>query len=117
LMALRYGNWKIHFMEQRAEGLLAWQEPFVPLRFPKLHNLRMDPFENADVSGDMAYQRWRADRLFMLAPAGGLVAQYMQTMAEFPPRQSPESWSPADMLEKLHKQQELLESGNASGVK
>jgi hypothetical protein len=46
-----------------------------PLRFPKLHNLRADPFENADVSGDMAYVRWRADRLFMLAPAGALVAQ------------------------------------------
>jgi len=88
-----------------------------PLRFPKLHNLRADPFENADVSGDMAYVRWRADRLFMLAPAGALVAQYIKTMVEFPPRQSPESWSPAAMLEKLRKQQELLESGNASGVK
>jgi arylsulfatase len=117
MMAIRYGNWKIHFMEQRAEGLLAWQEPFVPLRFPKLHNLRTDPFENADVSGDIGYNRWRADRLFVLAPAGALIAQYMQTMAEFPPRQSPESWSPAAMLEKLRRQQELLESGNASGVK
>jgi hypothetical protein len=36
LMALRYGNWKIHFIEQRAEGLNAWQEPFVTLRWPKL---------------------------------------------------------------------------------
>lgn len=49
LAALRYNNWKIHFMEQRGEGLDVWQEPFVSLRFPKLMNLRADPFEDADV--------------------------------------------------------------------
>ncbi len=35
LLALRYENWKLHFMEQRAHGFHVWQEPFVPLRFPK----------------------------------------------------------------------------------
>jgi arylsulfatase len=115
LMALRYGMWKLHFMEQRAEGLLAWQEPFVPLRFPKLHNLRTDPFEQADVSGDIGYQRWRADHLFALAPAGALIAQWMQTMIEFPPRQSPESWSPASMLENLKKKAEAVKHGSHPG--
>jgi arylsulfatase A-like enzyme len=47
LMAIRHGDWKVHFVEQRGEGFLAWQEPFVPLRLPKLFNLRSDPFENA----------------------------------------------------------------------
>jgi arylsulfatase len=111
LMAIRFGMWKVHFMEQRAEGLLAWQEPFVPLRFPKLHNLKTDPFEQADVSGDLGYQRWRADRLFVLAPIGSLVAQWMQTLMEFPPRQSPESWSPNSMLEKLKEKAEALKRG------
>ena len=115
LMALRYGMWKIHFMEQRAEGLLAWQEPFVPLRFPKLHNVRTDPFEQADVSGDLGYMRWRADRLFALAPAGALIAQWMQTLAEFPPRQSPESWSPAAMIEKLKKNAEAINHATSPG--
>ena len=36
LMALRYENWKLHFMEQRAHGFHVWQEPFVPLAFPEL---------------------------------------------------------------------------------
>ena len=54
LMALRYGNWKVPFHGAARGRAAAWQEPFVPLRFPKLHNLRTDPFENADVSGDMA---------------------------------------------------------------
>src|SRR5271167_4454896 len=72
LMALRYGNWKVHFHEQRAEGLDSWQEPFVPLRVPMLINLLTDPFEEADISS-MFYWKWRADRVFMLAPAGALV--------------------------------------------
>jgi arylsulfatase A-like enzyme len=115
LMALRYGNWKVHFAIQRSEGLKAWQDPLEPLRFPMLVNLRTDPFENAEVS--IYYEKWRADRIFMLAPAGALIAQYMATMKEFPPRQSPESWSPGALMEKLRRQQELLESGNAAGVK
>ena len=115
LMALRYGNWKVHFAEQRAEGMKAWQEPLVPLRFPKLFNLRMDPFENGEVS--MEYEMWRAKRVFALAPAGALVGQYIQSLMEFPPRQSPESWSPAAVLEKLKQQREALESGSGAGVK
>src|SRR5208283_1390555 len=117
LMALRYGNWKVHFAVQRAEGLKAWQQPLESLRFPMLVNLRTDPFENAEVCATLFYDKWRADRVFMLAPAGALVAQYMQTMMEFPPRQSPESWSPGAVMEKLRRHQEALESGSGAGVK
>ena len=116
LFALRYGNWKVHFTVQRAEGFLAWQEPMTALRCPMLVNLRTDPFEEAEVSS-MFYTKWRADRFFAMMPAGALVAQYMQTMIEFPPRQSPESWSPGKIMEKLARQREMLESGNAAGVK
>ncbi len=115
LMAIRYGNWKVHFAIQRSEGLAAWQDPLEELRFPLLVNLRADPFENAEVS--LYYEKWRADRIFMLTPAGALVAQYMATMNEFPPRQSPESWTPGALMEKLRRKQEMLESGNAAGVK
>jgi arylsulfatase len=117
LMALRFGNWKIHFAVQRAEGVDAWQEPLIPLRLPMLMNLRTDPFENAEVCADVYYKKWRADRVFMLAPAGALVAQYMQTLMEYPPRQSPEHWSPGAVMEKLRRHQEALETGNGAGVK
>jgi arylsulfatase A-like enzyme len=112
LMALRYGDWKIHFLEQRAEGTEAWQEPFVPLRFPKLINLRSDPFENADVAGDVFYMKWRIDHAFMLLPAAALVQQWMQTLAEFPPRQRPEHWTVGNVLEKLEQHQRALHSGS-----
>ncbi len=40
LVALRYDNWKIVFMEQRCPGTLQiWAEPFVALRVPKVFNL------------------------------------------------------------------------------
>jgi len=117
LMAIRYGNWKAHFAVQRAEGTKAWQEPFVTLRLPMLVNLRTDPFENAELAGDLNYMKWRIERVFALAPAGALVAQYIQTMAEFPPRQTPDSWSVGHVMEKLRQKQELLESGNGAGVK
>ncbi len=117
LMALRYGDWKIHFAVQRSEGLKAWQEPFVNLRFPMLVNLRSDPFENAEIAATLFYDKWRADRAFALVPAGAMVAQYLQTMVEFPPRQSPESWSVSHVMEKLRSQQQALESGKGAGVK
>jgi arylsulfatase A-like enzyme len=116
LMALRYDKWKIHFAEQRSEGADAWQDPLTPLRLPKLVNLRTDPFEEADISS-MFYWKWRADRVFMLAPAGAIVAMFMKSMMEFPPRQSPESWNPGKVMEKLRQHQDALESGSGVGVK
>jgi arylsulfatase A-like enzyme len=117
LMAIRYGDWKIHFMEQRGEGFLAWQEPFVTLRWPKLFNLRSDPFENADVVSQLFYTKWRADRTFMLLPAGALVQQYLQTMVEFPPRQEPDHYSVSNVLEKVRQKAQALEAAQGGGVK
>jgi arylsulfatase len=117
LMAVRYGNWKVHFAVQNSEGADAWQDPFTSLRFPKLMNLRTDPFEQADVSGQIYYWKWRVDHTFMLAPAGAIVGMFMKTMEEFPPRQSPESWSPGAVMEKLRQKQEMLESQSGVGVK
>jgi hypothetical protein len=55
---LRYENWKFVFCEQRMPGtLLIWGEPFTCLRIYKLYNLRMDPFERADVTSN-TYWDW-----------------------------------------------------------
>ena len=67
---LRFDQWKMVFLEQRAEGLEVWQDPLVELRFPKLFTLRGDPFERGDLDG-AEYKRWRLDRAYMLAPASG----------------------------------------------
>jgi arylsulfatase len=91
--ALRYGNWKITFLEQQAEGLKVWQEPFVALRAPKIANLRTDPFERAEHENAMGYQRWYMERMFLIAPAGAYVAQWLQSFRDFPPRQKPGSFN------------------------
>ena len=117
LMALRYGNWKVHFAEQRAEGFDTWEEPFVHLRVPKLFNLRSDPFENASVAGDLSYKQWRVDRVFLLVPAAALVTQYMQTLVEFPPRQRPDSFTVGNVMDKLEAHRKALEVGSGGGVK
>ncbi len=100
LLALRYNPWKLVFMEQRAHGFDVWQEPFVRLRFPKLFNLRMDPFERADREG-IGYPQWRADRMFLLVPAQAYVAKWLSSFKEFPPRQKPASFSIDQVMQKL----------------
>ncbi len=102
IAALRYNNWKIVFLEQRAHGFDVWQEPFVTLRFPKLFNLRTDPFERADHEG-MGYGRWRAERMFALAPAQAYVGKYLQSFQDFPPRQKPGSFSLGDAMDTISK--------------
>ncbi len=96
--ALRYGNWKATFLRQDHEGLRVWQEPFTKLRAPMLTNLRMDPFELAHEIG-MDYQHWYLDHMFMIAPAGGFVGQWLQSFREFPPRQKPGSFNLDHVME------------------
>jgi len=101
LVGLRYDNWKVVFMEQRIQGTLRiWQEPFVPLRFPKLFNLRTDPYERADVTSN-TYWDWIFDHLYLFVPAQGLVAQFLGTFKEFPPRQKAASFTIDQVVEKM----------------
>jgi arylsulfatase len=100
LVGLRYDQWKVVFAEQREHGLNVWEEPFVPLRLPKLFNLRSDPFETADHEG-MDYERWRVEHLFVMVPAQEYVARFLGTFKEFPPSQKPGSFSIDAVLESL----------------
>jgi arylsulfatase A-like enzyme len=93
LTALRFDNWKVVFLEQRAPGTLAvWAEPYTVLRVPKLFNLRTDPYERADITPN-TYFDWVLDRVFLLAPATTYVAQMLTTLQAFPPRQKPASFT------------------------
>ena len=100
IACLRYNNWKVVFMEQRSHGFDVWQDPFVVLRFPKLINLRSDPFERADHEA-IGYGQWRAERMFALAPAQMFVGRYLKSFEEFPPRQKPGSFNLGNAMEKI----------------
>jgi arylsulfatase len=101
LVAIRYDNWKLVFMEQRVKGTMQiWQEPFVTLRIPNIYNLRTDPYEMADVTSNTYYD-WILDHAFLLVPAQAYVGDFIKTFKDFPPRQSAASFNLDDVLKKL----------------
>jgi arylsulfatase A-like enzyme len=101
LVALRYGNWKAVFMEQRCPGTLqVWAEPFTALRIPKMYNLRTDPFERADITSN-TYWDWYLSKAYMLLAAQSLVATFLETFADFPPRQKAASFTIDQIMEKM----------------
>jgi arylsulfatase len=108
VLALRFDNWKVVFMEQRVQGTIQiWAEPFVALRVPKLYNLRMDPFERADITSNTYYE-WLLENDFIILAATTLVAQFLATFQEFPPRQKAASFTIDQVVARL---ESVLTSG------
>jgi arylsulfatase A-like enzyme len=101
LVALRFDNWKVVFMEQRCQGTLqVWGEPFTVLRIPKIYNLRADPFERADITSN-TYWDWYLSKGYMIMVAQGLVAPFLATFKEFPPQQRAASFTIDQAMEKM----------------
>jgi len=101
LMALRYNNWKVHFMIQDQPGTLEiWQREFRGLRMPYIFNLRTDPFEQATITSN-TYWDWYIDHAWVMYPLGDVVGKFLATFKEFPPRMKAGSWDMSAALEKL----------------
>jgi arylsulfatase len=115
LMALRYGNWKMHFMQQRGHGFRVWEEPFVTTRVPTFFNLRSNPFEVDEEDASIFFSKEKIDRVFLLMPAVALVSQYLKTFEEFPPRQRPASFSIDQALEKAREREEHMHAAASAG--
>jgi arylsulfatase len=112
LVALRLENWKVVFEEQRVQGTLRlWAEPFTKLRTPKLFDLRSDPYERADITSNIYYE-WLlggngAGVFFASQP---VVGNFLATFKEFPPSQRPSSFSIDQIVEKMQKSFESVQS-------
>ncbi len=101
LTALRYNDWKLIFMEQRATGTMKiWSEPFVPLRMPLVLNLRRDPYEMAPITSNTYYD-WFLDHVFLMVPAQAYVGEFLSTFEEYPPRMKAASFSLDKVMKKL----------------
>jgi arylsulfatase len=101
MTALRYNDWKVVFMEQRAEATFqSWREPFVTLRIPLLFNLRRDPYERGMVTSN-TYDDWFLDRVYLLLPAQSFVGDFLKTFVEYPPRQKAASFNLSNVMDKL----------------
>ena len=85
IVALRYGDWKAVFLENRGEAFGVWREPFVELRVPLLFNLRRDPFERAQHNSN-TYNDWFLDRPFVVVPMQKFAGEFLLSMKELPSR-------------------------------
>jgi arylsulfatase len=102
LVALRFQNWKAVFMEQRCPGtLLIWGEPFTHLRIPKIYNLRTDPFERADTTSNTYWDWYIRKGPTMLLGAQAIVAMFLETFKDYPPRQKAASFTIDQVMEKM----------------
>ena len=104
LMAIRVREWKVAFLEQNVEispqtPVGVWQGQFTKLRAPNLYNLRSDPFEQGTKS--MYYGDWLARHVFVQVPIQGIVAKYVESFRDFPPRAKAASFTIGDVMEKL----------------
>ncbi|MFO1208127.1 MAG: arylsulfatase [Amaricoccus sp.] len=98
LVAMRWGDWKATFCEQRTGGGLAvWQDPFTCLRAPNIFNLRMDPYERSNLYSDQ-YDDWLFKNMYMVADAQMRAAAFLETFIDWPPSQLPASFS-VDQIE------------------
>jgi arylsulfatase len=107
IVAARYQDWKVVFLENRGQAFGVWREPFVELRVPLLFNLRRDPFEKAQHNSN-TYNDWFLDRPFVIVPIQGLAAKFLMTMKDYPPSQTPGAFNLSKIEEQLK---------NASGSK
>ena len=99
LMALRVRNWKMNFMIQEHTGIDIWKRDFTRLRIPYLGNIRADPFERGMESS--WFTDWEFRRAYLLVPAQAIIARYMDSFKEFPPRAKAASFTVSDVMEKI----------------
>jgi arylsulfatase len=100
IVAMRYNDWKAVFLENRGQAFEVWREPFTELRVPLLFNLRRDPFEKAQHNSN-TYNDWFLDRVYVLAPMQRVAGQFLMTMKDYPPSQTPGSFNLEGIQKKI----------------
>lgn len=96
LQAVRYNDWKAHFIVQN-EG---WFGPKEKLGAPLLFNLRRDPYEKAaEESGN--YMKFLGDKMWAFGPAKRIVQSHLATFEAFPSRSESPSSNAAEMKERV----------------
>jgi len=111
LTGVRVGDWKMSFAIKE-EGL--WWDPLVYPRVPYLFNLRMDPMERFDPhSREWGYMARKlfAEKLWTLIPAQGIIAEHIESLQKWPPRQRADSLSMQKAMDAVMRQLEQGPSG------
>jgi arylsulfatase len=108
LVAYRHGDWKAVFEEQKKPGgFPVWYEPLTAYRIPKVFNLRMDPYERADVVSDQ-YDDWRVKNAYLMGWLNLKAAAFLQTFKDYPPSQVPASFTIDQVVKDIDRRIEAL---------
>ncbi|EPZ50774.1 arylsulfatase [Bacteriovorax sp. BAL6_X] len=99
-VAVRMGDWKVVFSEQRAKTMALWAEPFVDLRVSKVFNLRRDPYERADQNSN-TYWDWMQYKAAYVYMAMDVTAKFLDTFKKYPASQTADSWSMKDITKNI----------------
>jgi len=112
LVGFRRENWKAVFCEQKKPGgFPVWYEPLTCYRIPKLYNLRMDPYERADISSDQ-YDDWRVKNAYLMGQMTFHASNFLQTFVEYPPSQPPASFTVDQVAKDVERKiQEMATTG------
>jgi arylsulfatase A-like enzyme len=103
-VAFRFGDWKLVFYEmQKPGGFDVWRYPFTFLRAPKIFNLRMDPYERADIVSDQ-YNDWIVKNAYLDSMGIMRFAPFLDTFVEYPPSQEPASFGVDELIANVKKQ-------------
>lgn len=79
-----------------------WDAPYVPHRYPRVTDLRADPFEHAMTrNASWQWQEWSFRKGYLMVPAQVFVGDFLASFKEVPPRGKPASFSVGDALSKL----------------
>jgi len=97
---------------QHPGGFAVWQQPFVCLRVPKIFNLRMDPYERADVVSDQ-YDDWLVKNDYLLFQLNMRAAAFLETFVDYPPSQEQASFS----IDQIQREVEAKIKENAAKAK
>jgi arylsulfatase A-like enzyme len=101
LVAIRFDNWKLVFYEQKTPGTLdIWGEPFTARRLPLYFNLRMDPYERAEITSN-SYYAWTLHKVYLLYGAQAIAQAFVDSLKKYPPHQKPQSFNLDQIIERL----------------
>lgn len=114
LVALREGDYKYVFAEQRLQGTMGvWAEPFTKLRLNKIYNLYQDPYERADITSN-TYWDWLLNHVGSTYGMIQDVVVFAETFKDFPPRSIPPSFSPYTIMDETLNQIKMHKAMNAA---
>lgn len=108
--AIRWNDWKIHFALQ----MQGWSGPREALNFPRVINLRSDPYETSIDSG--LYARFFADQLWLFVPTQQEVGRWLSTFREFPPRQATASFTIDRLMQQMQQMMQMRARAGAAAA-